>query len=80
MKVKSHDKYLGDCLDTRGLAKSVETTVAKRYGVCLNEILEMKSVIEDYRINSLGGIQVGIQVFNLAILPKLRKMLIPGLK
>ena len=52
------DKYLGDYLDSGGLAKSVEMTVAKRYGICLNEILELKCVIEDFRMHSLGGIIV----------------------
>ena len=71
VKVKSEDKYLGDYLHTGGLAKSVEVTVNKRYGVCLNEVLELKSVLDDFRMQSLGGIKVGIEIFNLAILPKL---------
>ena len=54
-----------------GLAKSVEATVTKRYGACLHSILELKSVIEDFRMHSLGGIKVGLEIFNLAILPKL---------
>ena len=36
VKVKSEDKYLRDYLHTGGLAKSVEVTVNKRYGVCLS--------------------------------------------
>ena len=71
VKVKTEDKYLGDYLHSGGLAKSVQSTVNKRFGVCLNEILELKSVIEDFRMYSLGGIKVGIEIFNLAILPKL---------
>ena len=54
-----------------GLAKSVEATVSKRYGACLHKILEIKSVIEDFRMHSLGGIKVGLEIFNLAILPQL---------
>ena len=54
------DKYLGDHLDSGGLAKSVEMTVAKRCGICLNEILDLKSVIEDLRMHFLEGIRVGI--------------------
>ena len=71
IKVKSEDKYLGDYLHSAGLAKSVEVTVAKRYGACLHRILELKSVIEDFRMHSLGGIKVGLEIFNLAILPTL---------
>ena len=71
VKIKSQGKYLGDYLHEGGLAKSVETTINKRYGVCLNEILELKSVIKDNRMHSLGGIKAGSEISNLAILPKL---------
>ena len=36
IKIKTQDKYLGDYLHMGGLAKSVEATVAKRYGSCLH--------------------------------------------
>ena len=61
---------LGDYLHSAGLGKSTEATITKRYGPCLTSILELKSVIEDFRMHSLGGIKVGLEVFNLAILPK----------
>ena len=69
VKIKNEDKYLGDYIHTGGLGKSVETTVKKRYGVALNSILELKSVIQDFCMNTLGGISSGIDIFNLAILP-----------
>ena len=71
VKVKNEEKYLGDYFHCGGLAKSVETTVSKRYGVALNSILELKSVIEDFRMHKLGGISSGIDIFNMAILPAL---------
>ena len=37
----------------------------------MKEVLELKSVIEDFRMHSLGGLQVGLEIFTLAILPKL---------
>ena len=49
----------------------MEETLAKHYGVCHNMILEFKSVIEDFRMLSLGGMKAGIDIFNLAILPML---------
>ena len=58
VKVKTEDKYLGDFLHTGGLAKSVEVTVNKRYGVCLNEVLELKAVLEDFRMQSLVGLKL----------------------
>ena len=54
VKVNIQDKYLRDYFHNGGLTKSVEKTFAKRYGGCLNAILELKSVIED--MHSLGGI------------------------
>ena len=36
VKLKMEDKYLGDYLHSGGLAKSSETTINKRFGVCLN--------------------------------------------
>ena len=71
VKVKMQDKYLGDYLHGGGLSKSVEATVSKRYGTCLHKIMELKSVIEDFRMHSLGGIKVGLEIFNLSILPNL---------
>ena len=71
IKIKIEDKYLGDYLHMGGLSKCVEATVAKRYGACLHKILELKSVIEDFRMHSLGGIKVGMEIFKLAILPQL---------
>ena len=71
VKVKLEDKYLGDYLHSGGLGKSAETTINKRFGVCLNEVLELKSVLEDFRMHSLGGIKAGMEIFNLTILPKL---------
>ena len=41
VKVKSQEKYLGDYLHECGLAQSVQATVSKRYGICLQEILEL---------------------------------------
>ena len=69
VKVKLQDNYIGDYLHSAGLGKSTEATIAKRYGPCLTSILELKSVIEDFRMHSLGGIKVGLEVFNLAIFP-----------
>ena len=45
--------------------------MSKRYGACLHKILEIKSVIEDFRMHSLGGIKVGLEILSLAILLQL---------
>ena len=69
VKIKQEEKYLGDYLHSFGLAKSVEVTVVKSYGKCLKSVIELKSMIEDYRMHSLGGISSGLDIFNMAILP-----------
>lgn len=71
VKIKSEEKYLGDYIHCGGLAKSVEATVDKRYGSALSSIIELKSVIDDFRMHKLGGISSGLDIFNLAILPGL---------
>ena len=43
----------------------------KRYGDALNSIIELKSVIEDFRMHKLGGISSGLEIFKMAILPAL---------
>ena len=69
VEIKLEEKYLGDYLHSYGLSKSVEVTVNKRYGKCIKSVIELKSVINDFRMYSLGGISVGLDIFTMAILP-----------
>ena len=69
VKIKMEEKYLGDYLHSYGLSKSVEVTVNKRYGNCIKSVIELSSVINDFRMHSLGGISVGLDIFTMAILP-----------
>ena len=71
IKIKEEEKYLGDFLHSSGLSKSVEVTVKKRYGICIKSVLELNSVINDFRMLTLGGINVGLDIFQMAILPVL---------
>ena len=67
--IKLEEKYLGDYLHSYGLSKSVEVTVNKRYGNCIKSVIELSSVLNDFRMHSLGGISVGLDIFTMAILP-----------
>ena len=69
VKIKLEEKYLGDYLHSYGLSKSVEVTVNKRYGNCIKSVIELSSVLNDFRMHSLGGISVGLDIFTMAILP-----------
>ena len=69
--VKEKDDYLGDVLHEGGLAKCVEATVAKRFGRIFSNIIEISSILEDYRVETVGGLKSGLDIFEMAILPSL---------
>ena len=47
------------------------TTVNKRLGLAKLAIYEVRAILEDCRINVVGGLQTGIVIWESAILPKL---------
>ena len=69
--VKENEKYLGDYICSAGMAKSVEKTIEKRYGRIIKGIIEIKTVVEDFRANLLGGLDLGLQIWETALLPSL---------
>ena len=71
MKSKSEEKWLGDMLCDRGLDKSVEATINNRYGKICSAIFEMKAVIEDLRMQMIGGLKCGLDIWELALIPSL---------
>ena len=52
---KSQEKWLGDILADGGLEKSAEATITNRYGRVFSAIFELKAVIEDLRMQMIGG-------------------------
>ena len=54
-----------------GLARSVKATIDKRYGRIYTAIIEISSVLDDYRIDTIGGIKAGLEIFELALIPAL---------
>ena len=71
MKRKSEEKWLGDILCERGLAESAEATITSRYGKILTSIFELKSVMEDLRMQIIGGLKCGLDIWELAMVPSL---------
>ena len=63
------EKWLGEFLHTDGNSQSIITTVKKRYGVVMSTIMDVKSIVDDKRSNSIGGLRVGLDVFELSIIP-----------
>ena len=71
MKEKVCDKYLGDYVHSMGTQASVFCTVSNRAGGISNCIKESRAIIDDCRVNSVGGLVAGIDIWELAILPSL---------
>ena len=69
MKQVSQEKYLGDQISCGGLAASVTATVAKRKGIVLQKIFEIKAVIDDCRSHVTGGIVTGLDIWEMAVIP-----------
>ena len=71
MKQENSAKYLGDWISCLGLAGSVDATVKKRKGLATLAIFEIRAVIEDCRSEICGGLKAGIDIWELAVIPKL---------
>ena len=71
MKEVEKEKYLGDYMHCNGNADSVNATVDARTGPTLSAIYETKSVIEDCRSDTAGGLWVGLEIWELSIIPYL---------
>ena len=71
MKEKVSDKYLGDYIHCQGTAASVQCTVQNRSGRISLNIVESRAIIEDCRVNAVGGLLAGLELWEMAILPSL---------
>ena len=69
IKEKSTEKYLGDYLHKDGNEASIQQTITNRKWRIMSSILEIKIIIEDFRINSIGGVLTGINLWELAVIP-----------
>ena len=54
-KEKDNDIYLGDVISSLGLEHSVELTVQKRLGLIRGAMYETSAIMEDYRLQAVGG-------------------------
>ena len=68
---KEKDAYLGDILHEGGLAISAETTINHRYGRIFSSIIEVSAILDDFRIDTIGGLVAGHEIYELALLPSL---------
>ena len=70
-KSKSEEKWLGDMLSDQGLDRSVEATINNRYGKIFAAIFELKAIVEDLRMQMIGGLKCGLDIWELALVPSL---------
>ena len=68
MKICDQSKYLGDELKS-GISDSIVATITKRKGNVMAAINGIVSLVNDPRANAIGGISLGIDVWEMAILP-----------
>ena len=71
MKRKEHEKYLGDCIHELGVAASAEATVKQRCARMFSAHTEIRAIVEDCRSTTLGGLRVGIDIWETAYIPSL---------
>ena len=68
---KVFDKYLGDMIHKDGLEASVEATISDRLGRIVSATYEIKAVMDDYRMQAVGGMMGALDLWNLAVIPSL---------
>ena len=68
---KCKEKYLGDFLHEGGLAASARATVEARSMALRTGATEVRAIIEDCRSRCLGGLDVGLEIYELAYIPAL---------
>ena len=71
MVQKIQEKYLGDFLHCGGLAASARATVDARAASLRSGAVEVRAIVEDCRSRCLGGLAVGLEIFELAYIPAL---------
>ena len=71
MKHEETVKYLGDMLSGKGLAESVSETVKSRKNLVLKSVFEIRSVVDDCRSVVAGGLDAGLMIWEMAVIPTL---------
>ena len=71
MKEKVSDKYLGQVLHGGGLEESALATVQERAGRLRGATMEIKTIIEEYEMQAIGGMMSAWELWEKALLPSL---------
>ena len=65
------EKWLGDIFHQDGLSKSVDETVRDRIGRTKAAVFETVSIVQDYRLASLGGLLSAFDIWEMCIIQSL---------
>ena len=68
MKESEHESYLGEEIGL-SVSDSITLTIRKRIGLVKKSIFEIKSIVENWRSQTFGGIQVGLMLWESCIIP-----------
>ena len=68
---KTEEKYLGDVFSSQGLSASVEATIKDRTSKIKGSIYELRAVVEDFRVQAVGGMEAAIDIYESCIVPSL---------
>ena len=71
LKQKTRDKWLGEQIDAGGESSSIKATINARKPRIMTSILEITSIIEETRMNRIGGLQCGLDLWEIAVIPSL---------
>ena len=71
IKEKSQEPYLGDMLDSRGLTESVQATIKDREAKVKGSTNELRSIIEVFIMQAIGGMKALIDLYKAFIIPSL---------
>ena len=71
MKTVEQYMYLGIVLDDGGSSASFIATIEKRTSRVKQQIFEIKAILQDTRLDSVGGISAGLDLWQLIVVPYL---------
>ena len=71
VRQKECDRYLGQMLHGGGLDRSAEATVGERAGRIKGATMEIKTIIEEFQMQVMGGMMAAWELWERALVPSL---------
>ena len=71
VKRRECDRYLGQMLHGGGLDRSAEATVQERAGRIKGATMEIKTIIEEFQMQAMGGMMAAWELWERAMVPSL---------